>query len=324
MRRFRHPAVLLALLSPMIGELVSGSTPPLAFFHPVFAPLMIFFYGAGILLVREAALRLDVRWPGLLLLTGVFGVSAEAGVAGTWSNTGPDAGTDLLLGTWAGTNWGIIPIFCLYHAVFSLGIPLVLTNLAFPEQEHARWLSRRTTWALAVLWGGFSVAFIAARLDPVLTPTTIGVAVGFVLLALRSRRWTGLSATRVRTDLRPRTIALVSFGTTFGVFAIGWWTRPDFPLADPLIGLTVITILAGWWRISTTRNAGTESDSSLVPVIAGALGYLALQGSVVELLGGLGMSLVALTTWVGIWRLWRREVPRQLEARLSADPLGAP
>ncbi len=42
-------------MSPAIGDLLSGSSPPLQFFNPVLLLLLVALYGCGALLVREAA-----------------------------------------------------------------------------------------------------------------------------------------------------------------------------------------------------------------------------------------------------------------------------
>lgn len=54
--------LLLVLLSPIIGELLSGSAPPLEFFTPFSFVIIVAFYGGGTLLIREAKARWNLQW----------------------------------------------------------------------------------------------------------------------------------------------------------------------------------------------------------------------------------------------------------------------
>ncbi len=55
MKRLWNPALVLFFLSPAIGELLSGSSPPAEFFSP-FLPVLAVLYGGGAILSRELAL----------------------------------------------------------------------------------------------------------------------------------------------------------------------------------------------------------------------------------------------------------------------------
>ncbi len=58
MRKLRSPAIVLFFLSPAIGELLSGSSPPKEFFNPVTLLLLALLYGSGAILCRELTLRM--------------------------------------------------------------------------------------------------------------------------------------------------------------------------------------------------------------------------------------------------------------------------
>src|SRR5512136_2151527 len=68
------PVLVLLVLSPAIGELLSGSSPPLQFFNPFFFLLLVGLYGCGALLVRETVARRRLNAVGLLLLGAAYGV----------------------------------------------------------------------------------------------------------------------------------------------------------------------------------------------------------------------------------------------------------
>ena len=65
------PVLTLLFLSPVIGELLSGSALPVEIFHPFMLLVLCILYGGGAILFRE----LRVRWdplPGNLRLEGGF------------------------------------------------------------------------------------------------------------------------------------------------------------------------------------------------------------------------------------------------------------
>src|SRR5437667_292080 len=74
----RRPLLALILLSPVIAEMLSGSTPPLEWLNPIAALLLIWLYGAGVLVMRETAVRWKTGWPSILLLGAAYGIIEEA------------------------------------------------------------------------------------------------------------------------------------------------------------------------------------------------------------------------------------------------------
>ena len=80
------PALVLLLLSPAIGELLSGSSPPSEYFTPFNLTILTALYGCGALLVR----KLKIRWKrgvgSLLLLGASYGVIEEGVMVANWFN----------------------------------------------------------------------------------------------------------------------------------------------------------------------------------------------------------------------------------------------
>src|SRR5215469_16767881 len=66
------PVMTLLFLSPVIGELLSGSSPPLLFFNPIALLFQVGLYGCGALLVRETVVRRNLNVIGLLLLGAAY------------------------------------------------------------------------------------------------------------------------------------------------------------------------------------------------------------------------------------------------------------
>src|SRR5206468_474013 len=58
----RRRLLALVLLSPVIAEMLSGSTPPLEWLNPIAVLFLIWLYGAGVLVMRETAVRWKTGW----------------------------------------------------------------------------------------------------------------------------------------------------------------------------------------------------------------------------------------------------------------------
>ena len=73
------PVLVLLVLAPAVGELLSGSSPPLQFFNPVSFLLLVGLYGCGALLVRETEFGISV--PDLVARTGMREADIAAAAA---------------------------------------------------------------------------------------------------------------------------------------------------------------------------------------------------------------------------------------------------
>ncbi len=92
-RRTLGPALVLFLLSPSIGELLSGSSPPAEFFTPFGLTMLLTLYGGGALLARELKVRWRKGMGSLLLLGAAYGVLEEGVMVASWFNPAwPDLG----------------------------------------------------------------------------------------------------------------------------------------------------------------------------------------------------------------------------------------
>ncbi len=158
----RHPILFLLALTPGIPEYSSGSssvrlvvlfpTGTVVFF--LFLALNLGLYGPGVLLVREAHVRWKKGWSTILLLGAAYGLLEEGTALSTLFD--PQASVVGGLGSYGhayGVSWvwliGILGV----HAVFSVGIPILLLGLALPETRGQPFLTgRRLPFAL-LLYG---------------------------------------------------------------------------------------------------------------------------------------------------------------------------
>src|SRR5271157_2444588 len=154
----RHPALLLALLSPGIPEYLSSSSPlSSVILNPIFFPIQLALnlglYVPGVLLVREAMIRWHKGLGSVLLLGAAYGILEEGVALSTlfYSKAQP-VGNLGYYGHWVGVNWiwvaGILPV----HMIFSITIPIVLLGLALPRTRGEPFLSgRKLPATIAVL-----------------------------------------------------------------------------------------------------------------------------------------------------------------------------
>jgi hypothetical protein len=186
----RHrPELLLVALSITIAELLTGSTPVLALLDPLALLGLAGLYGAGVLLVREASLRWGKGWTGVLLLGAAYGVVEEGIATKTWVD--PTTKAVGFLGTYGrvgGVSWDWAVSLTLFHAVFSIAVPILLVAVVYPETRDRSFLSDRgARYAIAAFAATVAVMFFG--LDPhyfegyAVLGLIAGIAVALVLLA---------------------------------------------------------------------------------------------------------------------------------------------
>jgi len=100
------PIITLVLLSPVIAELLSGSAPPLEFFHPFGFIVLVGLYGGGVLIVRELCIKWGKGWGSILLLGAAYGIIEEGlAVKSFFDPNWMDLGILGTYGRWLGVNW---------------------------------------------------------------------------------------------------------------------------------------------------------------------------------------------------------------------------
>lgn len=153
--RPRLPVLSLLLLAPAIPELLTGSTPVSnLLFDPVaFAfgfGLDIALYGTGALLIREYVAAYRKGWASVLLLGAAYGIAEEGFEVHTFFQT---SGSPVnALGSYGhlfGVNWLWALGLIIFHATYSIALPILLTQLWFPEAKDERWFDRGSVTLLA-------------------------------------------------------------------------------------------------------------------------------------------------------------------------------
>ncbi|WP_436520335.1 hypothetical protein [Actinoplanes sp. HUAS TT8] len=223
--RHRKAAWTLILLAPVIAELMLGNIPLRQLWaFPVFIPI----YGAGALLIREVTRRAGRGLPTMLLLGLAYGLVEEGLVL--QSLTSPNI---YHAAQWAprvlGLNSAYTELNLVYHPVFSITIPIVLTELLFAGHGHRPYLRRGgliVTGAVATLGALLvRVAVLPSEdpgytMSPVAAAAILTLALLVTLAALRVRR---LPADRPATPSKvpsPAVTAVVTGAAGFAFVAL--------------------------------------------------------------------------------------------------------
>src|SRR5438067_9369308 len=137
MRRFL-PVIVLIVMAPLVAEVLPGSTPITL---PALLLSDLLIYGPGALLIRELVRRRGRGWVSILLLGAAYGL-IEEGLA-LQSLFNPAYGH---VSQWGARLLGInglyTEVIIIIHVVWSVAIPILLTELLFPARRTTPYLHR--------------------------------------------------------------------------------------------------------------------------------------------------------------------------------------
>lgn len=149
------PVLVLFFLAPVLAELFLGSTSVSKAEGLV---LESFFYGSGALLIRETARRFRMGWIRIILLGLAYGMIEEGLSLQSLFNQ-HFLGFEIGYGRLWGVNWVWGLVIIVYHAVWSITIPIFFTELLFPGKRSAPWLNKAGMTTMASFFGLSGVAF---------------------------------------------------------------------------------------------------------------------------------------------------------------------
>jgi hypothetical protein len=242
------PALALILIAPLVAEVLPGSVP---IARPALLPFIVLIYGPGALLIRDVVRGSGRGWIAILLLGAAYGF-IEEGIAlqslfnpvlynaAAWGRLGPIN---------AVYTEAVIPI----HAVWSAAVPILLTDLLFPDRRNLPYLGplgRVLTacwYAAGVFLLGVLARFSMApgyRAAPALIASSAAAALVLVVVAL----WLPGKNSQSHQDRRTPSAWAILFATATA-------------------GLIWHCLIAALWRI---EPACAEWPLVLVPMLAAA------------------------------------------------------
>jgi hypothetical protein len=307
----RHRAeLLLVILSITFPELLTGSTPVFTLFNPIALAFLLGLYGAGVLLIRETSVRRGGGWPMILLLGGAYAFAEEA--IGT--KTYFDAALIGPVGAYGhsfGVNWLWLSQLTIFHAVFSIGLPILVVQIVFPATEGQRFVSDRGYGALLAIFTATVVAMFALfgwgwhLAWPYILGSLAAIA-AFTALGLRSAPTFPRLPEFVGDGSVPEAAAVgAAFVWTF--FAINWFA-PIFhiPLLVLIVGMVALSVATLGYLVP--RLAGPERADRRLAFSAGAISFLVA----LSLLGALGGNFLVLGVDAAVvyaFARWARQLP---------------
>ncbi|ASJ11955.1 hypothetical protein [Thermococcus thioreducens] len=302
MERKTKTAVLLSFLSPLFAEVLSGSTPPLeALTNPLSFPLLWAYYGAGVLLVREAWIRWGRNYLRLMLLGFAYGIIEEGLVLKSWFNPEwPDLG---ILGIY-GRAWGVNAAWAvwltIFHSLMSIAIPIMVVDALHQEFRNESLLGKRgilLTSASFLLSGAVFFAVLGSYRVPALQYIlTIILTVLLLILARKVKM-----KTLFKRGIPRRHPFVYGFTVSFALFFI--FTAFPHSSVHPVVP-SVLGLMVTLHFYSTPSHLDERRKYAL------ALGFLAFwfvpYDIILELNGMRGEALLGVGTFAFLgWRLKR-------------------
>ena len=332
MRRYA-PVFVLIVLSTFIGEVLLGATPVSRLGGlVVVTPL----YGGGAVLIRELARRRGPGWGRIALLGAAYAI-IEEGLA-IQSMFNPNLfNAGLLGGTVLGVNWVWVEWTFGYHIMWSIAIPILLTELLFPARRAAPWLGR-TGVAIAGVVYTIGALAVAAIFRQVVAPDfrapailLIGAALLVVTLVVLALIWPVSQAapaptTSVRNAPSPWLVGLVTFvgaGAWFNLVGLPHSLRAGALVLAPMLGeiaiaIAVATLIRRWsgpdraW--TDLHRLALASGALLISMLFGF--FFVTASNPIDQLGQGVASIVA----IGLLALFARRLQQRDQVATQARP----
>lgn len=270
------PALVLFFLAPAIGELLSGSSPPVEFFNPFVLLLLSSLYGSGALIVRELKVRWNKGYVSMFILGAAYGIIEEGLMVKSFFDPDwMDLGILGVYGRWRDVNWVWAEWLTIYHATFSIAIPITLVELAFPDRRSESWIGSKKLAGLAVLLAAVTALGYSGltAYKPPLLQYMLAFAVVVVLLFLAWRMPSNIGKRGRKGPLKPSRMALIGFlvaTSLFFLFMAGAYIVPQPPVLM-MIGMALVVGIFDFLR-RLKWDAGTLCHK--LALSAGAVSFL--------------------------------------------------
>ena len=255
----RLPAIVLFLLAPAIGELLSGSSPPAEFFKPFPFLLLAVLYGGGTLIVRELTLRWGGGWRQFMLLAITYGIVEEGLMAKSFFDPAwMDLGLLATYGRLLGVNWVWSVNLTIYHMSVSILVPVLLAQAVFHSRAGDRWLGRGALrFVVSLFLADVVFGFLFTPFRPPALTTLICIAIIVVLIVLARRAKPTLHDDLPGSLRRARWFLPVGFIGMATFFLSCMWALPEAGV-PPLVTMAVAVLIAAftWWLVARMSGHG--------------------------------------------------------------------
>lgn len=320
----RNSLLTLLLLAATMAEFLTGSTQiPRAILNPIGFLLLVGLYGGGALLIREAAIHWGKRWGAILLLGGAYAVGEEGFGAKTMIDPlGSNIGNQLY-SHFAGISWVPLAGLTVFHAAFSIAVPLIIVELLFPETRGRPLVGRRGFFVTMVVYA--LVVILLTSIEPYVVTVPVGLflvayASVFIIAAYRVPK-SFLEAKGERPDKSERRFLLLGIGFLTGFFlsfTLGARLLP-WPVTTALF--VPLVALTGLYLVNHAGRLGNEIVK--VDFILGMIVVFVPLDIIQEINGDVGVLVYTGLILVLLLVIRRRIVRggRELTTAVSGPPL---
>jgi len=290
---------ILALMSPAIAEMLSGSSPPLEFFNPIGFLLLLGLYGGGVLIVRELSVIWNIGWAGIVVMGIAYGILEEGVAVKSFFDPGwMDLGGLGEYGRYLGTNWVWAVWLTIYHASVSITLPIIILTMLYPHLRNERLLTRtRFKAVLMILLADVLVCTLLLNpyvpFVPMYALSVIAVF-AFTLYAKQLPRGFMMPKGDLPTWSPMRFAALGFLVLLLNFFLAGFFVETGVP---PVIPIALMLLACLYVALMIARHLGVrENGVHKAHFVAGMLSFFVMLGVILEFNGILGMSVVAVLT----------------------------
>ena len=314
--------ITLLLLSPIIGEVISGSAPPLEFINPVTFITLVLLYGCGTLLIREAKARWGLQW-SVVLLAIAYGILEEGTMVQSFFNPSWGDLVDMSgYGMFFGIQWPWTIMLTVFHATMSTLIPIIIVSLLWQEYRDKPLLKKKGIVlsfigliTITLIW--ISLIGIGTREGEAgpnyvnYVPNYFLVLGSLVVVVLLCWLAYKFKDSRISFDKKIRSPLYVGiyafFFQLFNLFIPNVLANLNMPRIITIF-LQLATIAIFMWIIVPSLFDKKTTKNHLVSFVLGSILFFILLSPIMELgQGAVGMIPVGIISLV-LLILWRRKV----------------
>jgi hypothetical protein len=308
----KKATLFLVFFAPFVGEGLSTSTPVIEWINPLVIILLVFLYGFGALIIRELLICWEKgsdAFLTMLLLGAAYGIIEEGLYLLSFFNPyWEDVGILGTYGRFFGVNWVWVVELTIFHMIYSITIPVVVTHIAFPEIKQTSWLSKKSFFIVIIIFiicGPIWMLFVLDTYNYI--PGFIEYFSFFllaVILFIIAKKSPGTLFMKKEVKA-PGFSKLFVMGLFWGIgFFIIAWILPalNFPPIIPIILMPTWTLFIMWRVAVASGNGYGLNDKNLLGLIIGALGFLYFLLFVVDILGFAIFGLISLIIFYMIYR----------------------
>ena len=235
-------------------------------------------------------------WATIILLGLAYAIIEEGLAAKSFFDPGwMDIGLLGVYGRWLGVNWLWTTCLLIFHAVYSIALPILILQLLFPSLKNKRLLGKKGLAACFIIL--FLITFF---LNVFVTEYSPGA--GLIILSIIIIIALFFLSKRVKPNqfypknnqplIRPRWFGII--GAIFGfLFYMIMYGSPHL-IPNALFPVTLEILLFSAVLFFIIKYSGIANNlSHKLAFISGILSFLIILAVVHEFRGLLGMSLVA-------------------------------